>query len=341
MEISMGPKEKEFFCMKEKYILTQSTWFLVANYVPLSEIFSKKILKFIWKILPPNSHFGTLDSRCHIRSKFSVILRKVRLVVVRTYYLQSANHGDIEMLSKTSLVGRVYFSQTYLPIGFAKPLGEVSKHCLETSPRGPLVEVQCVLFDSGRLLPRSCAASFPRPSCLGRQWREEGWRKLHLHIAIWYLWKVFITLSRQAVSVVLPSPSTCLKFKSAKKGKLLKIFQIAIAIIINNNKNKKAKLLKIFQMTNVCVVLGSVREGRMGLRIARYWEYSWINRIVNWWLWSSSSSSPSPSSSTPSTSPGWSPSSWKRTEPVRHFWTPLKLELLCLLNLCTLWFVSF
>ena len=49
--------------MKEKYILTQSTWFLVANYVPLSEIFSKKILKFIWKILPPNSHFGTLDSR--------------------------------------------------------------------------------------------------------------------------------------------------------------------------------------------------------------------------------------------------------------------------------------
>ena len=63
MEISMGPKEKEFFCMKEKYILTQSTWFLVANYVPLSEIFSKKILKFIWKILPPNSHFGTLDSR--------------------------------------------------------------------------------------------------------------------------------------------------------------------------------------------------------------------------------------------------------------------------------------
>ena len=90
----------------------------------------------------------------HIRSKFSVILRKVRLVVVRTYYLQSANHGDIEMLSKTSLVGRVYFSQTYLHIGFAKPLGEVSKHCLETSPRGPLVEVQCVLFDSGRLLPR-------------------------------------------------------------------------------------------------------------------------------------------------------------------------------------------
>ena len=45
---------------------------------------------------------------------------------------------------------------------------------------------------------------------------------------------------------------------------------MAIAIIINNNKNKKAKLLKIFQMTNVCVVLGSVREGRMGLRIARY-----------------------------------------------------------------------
>ena len=92
----------------------------------------------------------------HIHSKFSVILRRVRLVVVRTYYLQSANHGDTEMLSKTSLVGRVYFSQTYLPIGFAKPLGEVSKHCLETSPRGPLVEVQCVLFDSGRLLPRLC-----------------------------------------------------------------------------------------------------------------------------------------------------------------------------------------
>ena len=56
--------------MKEKYILTQSTWFLVANYVPLSEIFSKKILKFIWKILPPNSHFGTLDSRCVV--KFSM-----------------------------------------------------------------------------------------------------------------------------------------------------------------------------------------------------------------------------------------------------------------------------
>ena len=35
----------------------------MANYVPLSEIFSKKILEFIWKILPPNSHFGTLDSR--------------------------------------------------------------------------------------------------------------------------------------------------------------------------------------------------------------------------------------------------------------------------------------
>ena len=45
MEISMGPKEKEFFRMKEKYILTQSTWFLVANYVPLSEIFSKKNIK--------------------------------------------------------------------------------------------------------------------------------------------------------------------------------------------------------------------------------------------------------------------------------------------------------
>ena len=63
MEISMGPKEKEFFRMKEKYILTQPTWFLVANYVPLSGTFSKKILKFIWKILPPNSDFGTLDSR--------------------------------------------------------------------------------------------------------------------------------------------------------------------------------------------------------------------------------------------------------------------------------------
>ena len=72
------------------------------------------------------------------------------------------------------------------------------------------------------------------------------------------------------MSFVLPSPSTCLKFKSAKKGKLLKNFQIAIAIIINNNNIKKGKLLKIFQMANVCVVLGSVREGRMGLRIARY-----------------------------------------------------------------------
>ena len=95
--------------MKEKYILTQSTWFLVANYVPLSEIFSKKILKFNWKILPPNSHFGTLDSRCFV--SLFLMWTPFEEVIVRVFqsYL-FIETGDQKVVIKNSFWWIGYFA---------------------------------------------------------------------------------------------------------------------------------------------------------------------------------------------------------------------------------------
>ena len=105
---------------------------------------------------------------------------------------------------------------------------------------------------------------------------------------------------------------------------------LAIWQLVQNISGSK---ILIFQMAGVCVVLGSVREGRMGLRIAKYdANYAGtmnIRRMVKW----SSSFSWCKSFFLP----GWSQNSWKRREPNQRCSTPSKLEHPCLHSHSILW----